>query len=35
MWSDRFNHVSERYADKVGLELQSTVFGTHIISENT
>ena len=35
MWSDRPSHVSERCADKVGLELQSTVFGTYMISENT
>jgi len=35
MWSERFSHVRERYVDKVGLELQSTVWSTYQISENT
>ena len=35
MWSERFNHVTERFTGKVGVELQNTIFSNYMISENT
>lgn len=34
MWSDKLNHISERWPDKVGLELQNVCFPSYLIAEN-